>query len=239
MKLPQSFDIFTFPHKAFLLLAFGILFSNNVLKAQTASFSETIGSPSQFALSSGTQEIENRFLAAGATAPSCVLTDLSGERCRFPVVGRWNLVLFWSLFCHSCLEEIPVVAAETANFQSLGVDNFFVALDTVRMKTGLENYVKKRNLKIRILLEEIASEAYLAADQWGVKTTPCVFLVDPTGKVIFSREGPFDLEELWAPLRQASGNVIASASSAPPHPVSPASSSLHSEESASASLEIP
>jgi hypothetical protein len=69
------------------------------------------------------------------------------------------------------------------------------------MKKGLLNYLRKRRLACRVLLEEIASDAYLAADQWGVRTTPALFLVDPDGKIAFSREGPFPLEELFERLR--------------------------------------
>ncbi|MBF0501834.1 MAG: redoxin domain-containing protein [Candidatus Riflebacteria bacterium] len=158
---------------------------------------------------------ERTFLSPGASAPVSVLRDLNDAEWRFPIAGRWNLILFWSLFCHSCLEEIPIVASEADVLSKAGIESFFIALDTSRMKKGLENYVQKRNLKIRVLLEEIASGGYLAADGWGVKTTPSVFLTDQTGKIVFSREGPFDLDELWAAVRGATSLPASSTSPCP------------------------
>lgn len=141
------------------------------------------------------------FLQPGETAPRLTLRDLDDQAVAFPVAGRWTLVFFWSLFCHSCLEEMPVMVTELAALPGRPCESFFVSLDTARMKKGLRNYLRKRNLDCRVLLEEIASDAYLAADQWGVRTTPALFLVDPDGKIAFSREGPFPLEELFERLR--------------------------------------
>ena len=145
-------------------------------------------------------------LAEGVSAPILALQDLEGRIATFPVAGEWNLVFFWSLFCHSCLEEIPLLASESARFADLPCSAFFVSLDTARMRKGLENYRNKRRLGCRILLEEtVASTSYFAADQWGVSQTPTTFLVDPAGRVAFQRQGPFDQEELWTMLRQRAG----------------------------------
>ncbi len=141
------------------------------------------------------------FLQPGEMAPRLTLRDLDDQAIEFPVPGHWTLVFFWSLFCHSCLEEMPVVVTELAALAGHPCESFFVSLDTARMKKGLANYLRKRNLDCRVLLEEIASDAYVAADQWGVRTTPALFLVDPAGKITFSREGPFPLEELFERLR--------------------------------------
>jgi len=138
-------------------------------------------------------------------APPLTLKDLEDRDHTFPVPGKWNLVFFWSLFCFSCLEEIPQLAEEMKPYASLGCESFFIAMDTARMRQGLMNYRKKRNLDIRILLEVIASDTYYAADAWGVKTTPTTLLIDPNGKVTFSRQGTFDTQELWAALRRGTG----------------------------------
>lgn len=145
-------------------------------------------------------------LPEGASAPTLALQDLEGRVATFPVAGSWNLVFFWSLFCHTCLEEVPLLASESTRFADLPCTAFFVSLDTVRMQKGLENYVKKRKLSCRILLEEtVAASRYFSADHWGVSQTPTTFLVDPAGKIVFQRQGPFDVEELWAKLREAAG----------------------------------
>lgn len=141
------------------------------------------------------------FRQPGETAPAMVLRDLADREVAFPVPGRWNLVFFWSLFCHSCLEEMPVMVPELNALPGRPVESFFVSLDTARLKKGLTNFLAKRKLDCRLLLEEIASDSYRCADQWGVRTTPALFLVNPEGKIEFAREGPFPLDELFTRLR--------------------------------------
>ncbi|NLI75777.1 MAG: redoxin domain-containing protein [Candidatus Riflebacteria bacterium] len=141
------------------------------------------------------------FRQPGDAAPAMVLRDLADREVAFPVPGRWNLVFFWSLFCHSCLEEMPVLVPELNALPGRPVESFFVSLDTARLKKGLANFLAKRHLDCRLLLEEIASDSYRCADRWGVRTTPALFLVNPEGKIEFAREGPFPLDDLFTRLR--------------------------------------
>lgn len=142
------------------------------------------------------------ILAVGASPRPLALTDLAGARHAVPAPGRWTLVFFWSLFCQSCLEEMPLIQEELAKVASGTCASFFVALDTAARQQALQNYVDKRKFSCTVLLEEIASDSYVAADAFGVTTTPATFLLDPAGKITFVREGPFDLEELFTVLRQ-------------------------------------
>lgn len=167
----------SFPNFNFLWLLFYLLF------------------PCQQFANPDPQKLE--FLASGNSAPNCTLQDLNDSPQAFPASGSWNVVFFFSLFCHTCLEEIPIIAAETEKLARQGVRSFYVSLDTSRMKKGLNNYLLRRGLQITVLLEElVASSSYLAADKWGVKITPSVFLVNPRGEILFSQEGPFDPDDL-------------------------------------------
>ncbi len=150
--------------------------------------------------------------AVGEAAPFCTLEELRGTKVSFPIKGEWNLIFYWSLFCHSCLEEIPMVVEDLKAYPPPGPKTFFISLDTAQRRTALENYMKKRSLDFTLLLEEISSGTYKSADLWGVKTTPSVFLVDPSGMVRFSREGPFDLAEALDLLRKSSSPPVPLAS---------------------------
>ncbi len=143
------------------------------------------------------------LLEVNEPAPNLILRDLQDKEQIFPCPGKWNIVFFWSLFCHTCIEEIPVISNEISDLKDRPVSFFFVSLDTVKLKKAVENFLKKRNLVLNVLLEEIASDSYKSADQWGVKTTPSAFLINPEGKIAFSREGPFDPEEMLSILRTA------------------------------------
>lgn len=139
----------------------------------------------------------DELLKPGATAPACELEATDGQRYQFPVAGSWNMVFYWSLFCHSCLDEIPAVQQRLAS-DSLAVKPFFIALDSKRMEKALKNFSAKRNLTLPIMYEEIASETYFTADKWGVLMTPSVFIVDPQGKVTYSHAGPMDIDKFFA-----------------------------------------
>ena len=96
---------------------------------------------------------------------------------------------------------MPIIADEIGKLPNDKVHSFFITLDTAKMKTAVGNFLKKRNLTLNVVLEEIASDSYKTADTWGVKTTPSAFLIAPDGKIAFSREGPFDPEEMLKILR--------------------------------------
>ena len=43
-------------------------------------------------------------------------------------------------------------------------------------------------------MEKLENEKYITADSWGVTMTPSVFIVNPEGKILFSHQGPLDLD---------------------------------------------
>ena len=147
---------------------------------------------------SGENAEPSRLLQPGTIAPTCLLKGTDGSEYSFPVAGHWNMVFYWSLFCHSCLEEIPEVQYRLSSMNDAGLKSFFVSLDTERMQKALLNYSSKRDLKLPILMEKVASDTYLTADQWGVVSTPAVFVVAPDGKVAYSHQGPMDLDQFFA-----------------------------------------
>jgi len=114
------------------------------------------------------------------------------------------MVFFWSLFCHSCIEEMPVVQAKLAEIGETGLKAYFVSLDTERMQKALVNFCKLRELKQPVLMERVASDSFETADKWGVVMTPSVFIVDPDGKIAWSHQGPLDIEKFFADFQQMS-----------------------------------
>lgn len=138
-----------------------------------------------------------KLLSAGDTAPINQLKGLDNQIYTFPVSGCWNMIFYWSLFCHSCVEEMPIVQARLEELASSTLKVHFVSLDSERMQKALENFCKRRDLKQTVLMEQLASESYFTADQWGVTMTPSVFIVAPDGKIAYSHQGPVDLEKFF------------------------------------------
>lgn len=137
------------------------------------------------------------LLLPGVVAPICHLEGIDGNEYTFPATKTWNMVFFWSLFCHSCLEEMPEVQKHIARVPINSLKTFFVSLDSERMRKALINFSNKRDLKQPILMEQLASDSYVSADRWGVKMTPSVFIVAPDGKVAYSHQGPMDIEKFF------------------------------------------
>ncbi len=140
--------------------------------------------------------LPSKLLASGTAAPVFQLKNTDDVVCTFPVAGQWNVIFYWSLFCHSCLEEIPEAQHRLSSMSD--VKAFFVALDTAKMQKALQNFCKRRDLKLPVLMEEVASDTWVTADRWGVVSTPAVFIVAPDGKVAYSHEGPTDLDQFFA-----------------------------------------
>jgi len=139
----------------------------------------------------------SKLLTPGQAAPVSSLTATDNVDHEFPVSGSWNLVFFWSLFCHSCIEEMPTVQARLKAYGEAGPKVFFVSLDTARMQKALINFCRLRDFKHPVLMERIASDSYEVADKWGVVMTPSVFIVNPEGKVAWSGQGPLDIESFF------------------------------------------
>ncbi len=145
---------------------------------------------------SGDSSMPSKLLTPGTAAPVCSLKAIDGTAMTFPAAGQWNIVAYWSLFCHSCLEEIPEIQHRLASMTDIKA--FFISLDTEKMQKALQNYSNKRELKLPVLMEQVASDTWVTADQYGVVSTPAVFIVAPDGKVAYSHEGPMDLDQFFA-----------------------------------------
>ncbi len=134
------------------------------------------------------------LLQPGSAAPINVLKDTNDEERSYPVPGKWNMVFYWSLFCHSCIEEMPDLQAGLEKMADKDFNTCFVSLDTDKMQKALKNFIKRRKFTAPILMEKVENDKYLTADTWGVTMTPSVFIINPEGKIIYSHQGPLDVD---------------------------------------------
>jgi len=155
----------------------------------------------------------SRLLAPGQVAPVSSLSAINDVEHEFPLAGSWNMVFFWSLFCHSCIEEMPAVQARLAEYGETGPKVFFVSLDTARMQKALINFCRLRDLKHTVLMERVASDSYEVADKWGVVMTPSVFIVNPAGNITWSSQGPLDIDQFFAGFDEMSTSPASATSS--------------------------
>lgn len=152
----------------------------------------TCGYSSNSTPSDPLEKVTEALLATGTAPVSSLLEALTNEPTTFPVLGQFNILFFWSLFCHSCLEELPKIQGilpKTSDFKV-----FCVSLDSDRMQRGLINFARTRRIGYPILMEKIENGRYFVADKWGVTATPSVFVVNPAGEIVFSHFGPMDVD---------------------------------------------
>ena len=64
------------------------------------------------------------LLQPGSTAPINALNDISNEERSFPIPNKWNLVFYWSLFCHSCIEEMPEIQEGLSKLEGKDFETF-------------------------------------------------------------------------------------------------------------------
>ncbi len=184
------------------LSVFSLIFSAIFLSA-TVSLAET---PKE------TEASKIRLLLPGASAPVNSLKDINGIEHMFPASNKWNLVFYWSLFCHSCIEEMPEIQQKLQELKGKDFETYFVALDTDKMQKALQNFVKRRKFSSTVLMECVENEKYVTADTWGVTMTPSVFIIDPKGKIIYSHEGPFDVDIFFKNLPSDLADSVTDAS---------------------------
>lgn len=147
-----------------------------------------------FAQTSDTNNSAISLLKVGEKAPINHLKDTSNNEIVFPEANKWNLIFYWSLFCHSCIEEMPEIQEGLDKLEGKDFSTFFVSLDSEKMQKALINFKKRRKFSPTILMEKLENEKYVTADSWGVTMTPSVFIVNPEGKILFSHQGPLDLD---------------------------------------------
>ena len=137
-------------------------------------------------------------LKAGAPAPDFTVKDLEGKEFNLKSCCDKDAVLlfFWSFFCGPCREEMPMISEMSRQYQGKGLQVIGVNLDGREMKKAIDKFVVTEKLEFRIVFDELAGDAFLVADPYGVAGTPALFVVDRKGMISYSHVGSVTPEEL-------------------------------------------
>ena len=119
-----------------------------------------------------------------------------GKTVRFDPqhLSRPAVLLFWATWCPYCEALMPYVQKvyDAAGRAKLDVYAIDIKEDGDPVKT-----LRERKLSFTLILDGDA-----IADQYGVKGTPGLFLVDVQGKIIYRRSGGDAPEKVEAALRE-------------------------------------
>jgi len=131
-----------------------------------------------------------KALPNGTPAPAFKVRDTDGKEFDFGTAmkERPHLLVFWSIFCEPCREEMPVIERIKAEYEGR-LDVLAVNMDGEPFIDGIQGFLRQYKYSIRVLLDELRGEQFAVADPYQVAGTPVIYLVDATGTVRGSHLG--------------------------------------------------
>jgi len=118
----------------------------------------------------------------GVPAPMFVLTSIDGASYDLGQhLGKKPiLIVFWSLFCATCREDIPTLQAVAVEAGGGKLELVGVNIDG-RIPDAIREEMKKSRYVFTSLMDEMSYGELAAADPYGVDSTPVTFLIDRRG----------------------------------------------------------
>ncbi|HWR97083.1 MAG TPA: TlpA disulfide reductase family protein [Candidatus Methanoperedens sp.] len=116
------------------------------------------------------------------------------------------MLVFWSLFCGSCMEELPIIEQEKPKFEGK-VQIFAVNLDEAPRARNVKQVAKQKGFTFRMLLNKLEKKAadgsvvkkeFQIDAAYKIKATPAVYLINRDGTIAYGHFGPLNPEELAA-----------------------------------------
>ena len=147
-----------------------------------------------------------KSLELGKPAPIFSVKDTEGKTFDFSTeqTKRAHVLVFWSIFCEPCREEMPVIEKLANEYRAEGKVEFVaVNMDGEPFLDGIKGFIRQYKYSFRIILDELdeKGETFSVADPYQVAGTPVLYLVDAEGKVAGShlgRVGEADLKAMIA-----------------------------------------
>lgn len=135
-----------------------------------------------------------KSLAVGMPAPDFTVKDLDGKPFVFGErsTKRAHVLVFWSIFCEPCRDEMPVIQRISDEYGPTGkLDVVAVNMDGEPFLDGIRGFVKQYKYTVSVILDELDAkgEEFAIADPYQVAGTPVLYLIDANGKVAGSHLG--------------------------------------------------
>lgn len=146
-----------------------------------------------------------KLAAKGDTPITFTLENLEGEKVALEsMLGKKSVVLiFWSLFCGPCQEELPLVDKLGKKYKEQGLEVLSINLDGKKRAKAVKKYMKKKGYTFQVLWEQVEGISYVTADAYGIQGTPTMVVIGKGGKVSFVHVGQ-EKEEKMEEVFQAS-----------------------------------
>lgn len=129
------------------------------------------------------RNLKKNVKAAGFTAVDVTGKTISLEDYK----DKHVLLTFWASWCVPCMEEVPAIKTMRQLYPANELEIIFVTLDND--STKFSGAVKKYDLAWIHIFNNIE-----LLKRYGVLAIPQVYLIDPQGQIIYSREEEKDLK---------------------------------------------
>jgi thiol-disulfide isomerase/thioredoxin len=139
-----------------------------------------------------------KLLPEGFPAPVFKVKDMNGQDYDFAEHAgkRPFIIVFWSIFCEPCREEMPIIEQVYSQFKSKGVEVLAVNLDGAPFLEGIKGYIRQYGYSFTVLLDELDGDAFRIADPYQVAGTPVLYLVDGKGQIYTGHLGRITVKDL-------------------------------------------
>ena len=146
------------------------------------------------------------LIPVGSPAPMFESVDADGAPFSLAEALKQGpvMLVFWSLFCASCMEELPIIEQEQPKFAGK-VQVVAVNLDEAPRAKNVKMVAKQKGLTFRMVLNKLEQKAedgtvikkeFQIDQAYKVKATPALYIVNRDGTVAYAHYGALSPEEL-------------------------------------------
>lgn len=129
--------------------------------------------------------------AIGDMAPDFQLTSLDGEQMSLKrLKGKAVVLNFWGSWCEPCRTEMPALTEIYQQYQSSGLE--VIGINIAETDVTASQFVRQYQLNFPIWMDRNRD----VVDLYGIGPIPSTYFIDPSGKIVYIREGPLQVNEL-------------------------------------------
>lgn len=146
-------------------------------------------------------------LSAQDVVPSVTVKNIDGVSTDFKnsiEPGKITIISFWATWCAPCIKELQAIDAHYAEWQSkYNVKLIAVSIDDARNAKKVKPKVLGEGWQYEVVIDENQD----LARAMNVNNPPMTFIVDQSGKIIYTHQGytpgaEDDLEQQLAALKK-------------------------------------
>ncbi len=141
-----------------------------------------------------------KMLEPGQKALDFTAENLAGDEVKFSEITKGKVVflLFWSVFCQPCQEEMPVIKEFADGISKDDLIIVAVSVDGDKRRRMIRPFKKRHEYNFTFLMDVFDENVndFIASNIYGVLGTPTVFMIDKDGVIVYSHTGKATLDEL-------------------------------------------